>query len=147
MPAVKSAMSLLTLLLMATWISSCSPAPQASLRLDPVQETTAPQKAIFVTVPGSDPLTQPPVTFSHQDHSKMSCELCHHAVSGNSLSCCVPECHVTRGTFSEWHSYYRAFHAMEGPSCLNCHVEEQEHGQNKDVPTECKECHQAELGA
>ena len=141
MPAAKSAISLLALLLMANCISSCSPAPRASLSMDPVQEATSPQGAISVTVPGHTPLTQPPVTFSHQTHAAMNCEMCHHEVSGDSMICCNPDCHATRGTSDDWHSFRQAYHARKGPSCMNCHLEEKEYGTNKNVPTACGECH------
>ena len=65
------------------------------------------------------------VPFSHNIHSNLTCQTCHH--TGNFEKCSA--CHETN---SKAPSSKQAFHAL----CKDCHRQE------KSGPTGCKACHQ-----
>ncbi len=64
------------------------------------------------------------VTFTHQSHQQLACQLCHH--TGNSEKC--SSCH---GVSTEAPPSKNMFHAL----CKDCH------SKSKVPPEKCKDCH------
>lgn len=125
-------------------LAACAPTTksQGMGAAEEVQAKPAPKGSIQVELPGTAPRTQPSVPFVHSYHDQMQCDYCHHMepVNGD-YSCCVEGCHTNRTSKEGGQSYWAAFHAQEGGSCMNCHIEERAYGKNKDVPVECSGCH------
>ncbi len=130
-----------------------------------------PSGPVRVSLPENAKKTVSPVLFDHETHENMLCGHCHHAffigdtvkvrrtyfemqIHGydrtdiglvvphkGSYSCSQKGCHTSMKKKSGKGSFYAAFHAEEGGSCYNCHVEEIEAGGNQNCPTKCQDCH------